>query len=407
MKPGDIDGILESFLKDFKKDTQSNEVKDVLLSYSPLEWENWLNDIINHGIGYPISSISPIGDVIVDMPDYLRANQISTSNYELAIGNFISKVFYENPEDILLLERLLNTYIALSGYSSNEILLKILRLPTYTYKKGEHNFLKTLVLLALSKSSKLVSEEKDEIYDYLVLHGINEMIHEPYFYSTALRFCYLQISLKKFFEFLTILLSKFDKSKDDKLKEIIVPLLRDKIEEIYSEKLQSFYSDLFDWLLCIASPDSNIGIESNKMTKHLVLSIAETVKSGEIDELELTKQDMTIGTYKPIYSVLFLLSILIHEDISPTKIFDEPEIIIFVINNIVANNSHNEKLLFDLFKHNLNFVLSTKMRFLDSLTKIYPLNIDLDTYQVLLYSKRMNYSNSKKSIKYELNLQNT
>lgn len=259
MNTEDFTGIIKGFLNDLEKESQTEDVKVILNSYSQNDWENWLTDIIYHGIGYPINSLSPIGDVILDMTDYLRANLISSSNYELAISSYISKTYFENPENTVLLERLLNTYIALTGFSANEIIIQILTLPNYTFRKGQHNFIKTLALLALSKSSKLTSEKqevdyKKDIINYIALKGIDEMRHDPYFYSTALRFSYLQISSKFFFVFLSLLLSKLESFEDNNLKKTIKYLLISKIEELYYEKLPTFFSDLLDWIITSSNP---------------------------------------------------------------------------------------------------------------------------------------------------------
>lgn len=411
MKPEDINEIIDGFLKGRDNDSQAEKVEVIFNSYSQVDWENWLTDIIYHGIGYPISSLSPMGDVILDIPDYLRANMISTSNYELAISSFISKTYFENPENIVLLERLLNTYIALSGYSANDTLIQILTLPTYTLKKGKYNFIKTLTLLALSKSSKLNIEKqevdfKKEIINYIVLRGINEMRHDPYFYSTALRFSYIQISSKFFFIFLSLLLSRVELFQDENFKENIKHLLISKIEELFSEKLPSFHSDLLDWLLTLSNPTvKSFGFESNNLASQLVTGIALQMKAEKLGIDELSENELTFDTYKPIYSVLFVLSLLTDQDISPTKIFEDPEIICYVINNIVNDVTENEIILQYLFKSHIDFVLNTKIRILPELKKVFRINIDVDKLSQMLFSKRKPFIISKASIINELNLQ--
>lgn len=294
----DSTGIIKGFLNDLEKESQIEDVKVILNSYSQNDWENWLTDIIYHGIGYPINSLSPIGDVILDMTDYLRANLISSSNYELAISSYISKTYFENPENTVLLERLLNTYIALTGFSANEIIIQILTLPNYTFRKGQNNFIKTLALLALSKSSKLTSEKqevdyKKDIINYIALKGIDEMRHDPYFYSTALRFSYLQISSKFFFVFLSLLLSKLESFEDNNLKKTIKYLLISKIEELYYEKLPTFFSDLLDWIITSSNPSGRyFKIASNNMALEFVCDIASLIKSGELGLLELKDKEM-------------------------------------------------------------------------------------------------------------------
>lgn len=294
----DFTGIIKGFLNDLEKESQTEDVKVILNSYSQNDWENWLTDIIYHGIGYPINSLSPIGDVILDMTDYLRANLISSSNYELAISSYISKTYFENPENTVLLERLLNTYIALTGFSANEIIIQILTLPNYTFRKGQNNFIKTLALLALSKSSKLTSEKqevdyKKDIINYIALKGIDEMRHDPYFYSTALRFSYLQISSKFFFVFLSLLLSKLESFEDNNLKKTIKYLLISKIEELYYEKLPTFFSDLLDWIITSSNPSGRyFKIASNNMALEFVCDIASLIKSGELGLLELKDKEM-------------------------------------------------------------------------------------------------------------------
>jgi len=393
-----IDNTLEEFLNELEADSPHEQIESVLASYTSQSWENWLNDIIQHGIGYPISNLSPVGDVIIDMPDLLRVNQISTAHYELAVGTLLSRTYYENPENILLLERLINAYVALSGYTANDILIKILTLPNYTNRAGANNYIKTIALLALSKSSKLEDKHKRDIISYIVLKGLDEMSRDPYFFSTTLRFCYIQISGNAFFSLLTIILIKVDQLADTNLKGVLQPLLLDKIEELYAGKFPSFYSDLFHWLISISGLGCYSKFESNVMTKHLLLGITGLIKSGDIEIQTLTIQELQIEIYKPVYSILFLLSILTEEDISPSKIFDDPEMLVYTINNIITDNHENEKLLFSLIKAHLNFVLNTQVRILPELNHLFQIKINTDELNTILIFPSQQYTSSKEAI---------
>ena len=73
----------------------------MIAKYSIIEWQNWITDIFEHGIAFPISKLSSEGDVLVDIIDFMKKSKISVFKYEEALSNRLSKEFYQNENEII------------------------------------------------------------------------------------------------------------------------------------------------------------------------------------------------------------------------------------------------------------------------------------------------------------------
>lgn len=385
---------------ELNKNSKEIDCAEIFRSYNTLHWENWIKDIINLKIAYPLSRLSADGDIIIDIVDYLRKNVISSQYYEEAISNLFIKEYHQNEENVLLIERLIRALISLSSYSANETLMKILFSKINSKKKGNISYIKTISLLALSKSAFLSTENIKEIYHYIVIQGFKEMKHDPYFYSTALRFCYLKISLKAFFETLTLILKDIDLTDTTSSKDDIIHLLVDKIEEIHYAKLHIFYTYFFSWLLTSHDQNQPNSFCLNPITVELLNKLGSLINKNLLD-LSFKNEDI-IEEVKYKNATEFLLSIIIEKDISPSKVFENP---LDLVTNLVfiTKSANNLSSLLNIIESKVSFITKTKMRLIPSIIEedhysneglIKIINF-LDKF---IYSPKSNIQSSKESI---------
>ena len=359
MDKKELDSMISKISKELLQNMEVTEVDEILKSYKTLDWEYWLKDIISLGIAYPISNLIPDGDIIIDIVNYLRKNIISTYFYEIAVSNILITEYHQNPQNVILLERLIDASISLSGSSANKILITILVSRINSLQKGKTSYIKTGALLALTKSTFLSDENKKEIYNYIVLQGLNQMRHDPYFYSTAMRFCYLQVSVDSFFNMLTMCLIEIEEISNQNIKESIEHLLIDKIEELHFAKLPVFYNNFYSWLITTQVPNHSSKLCSNSSSIKILNEIGELINKNSISLPQAHQDLMEEAKYED--AVVFLLSIAIEKDISIEGIFDIPKDLIKVL-LFITSQKKSAKNLFAILKSKANFISTTKMR---------------------------------------------
>lgn len=366
MDEKEINSMISKITDELNLSSEVSELNRILKSYETLDWENWLKDIISLGIAYPISNLIPDGDIIIDIVNYLRKNIISTYFYEKAVSNILITEYHQNPQNVILLERLIDASISLSGYSSKKILITILVSRINSNQKGKASYIKTGALLALTKSTFLSDENKKEIYNYIILQGLNQMRHDPYFYSTALRFCYLQVSVDSFFNMLTMCLIELEEISDKNVKESIEHLLIDKIEELHFAKLPVFYNNFYKWLISTQVPKHSSNLCSNSASIRILNEIGELINKNIISLPEAHQNLMEEAKYEN--AVVFLLSIAIERDVSILGIFEIPKDLIKVL-LFITSQKKNTKNLFAILKSKANFISATKMRLIPVLNE--------------------------------------
>jgi hypothetical protein len=231
----------------------SNSFKNILIQYSYIEWSNWIEDILNYGIAYPIYNITSNGDDIVEIINYFRTNDISSINYETAVINTIHSFSYDYSNPVNL-ERLLNALIIIRSNRSEAILVKIVTSRDNNHTFGKNEYIKTRALLALARAAENTDINKEIVFNYICMVGIKEMKHDPAFYGNVLRYCYLQFSIDKFYFVLELLLNELNPiSLKVENKSLLVAgysrELVDKLDELHFRDISRFYSTFCSWYI--------------------------------------------------------------------------------------------------------------------------------------------------------------
>ena len=269
---------------DSKLDKNMEELYEILRKFTSTDWANWLEDILVHGVAYPVSRFSSDGDVLLDMVDYLQKNDIPTIYYEEAISDIIGTIAFSY-SNLNFLESLLNSLIALGCKKSIPQLLRILQSGANTHQKGKYDYIKSLALLALARSPKLGKEEKHEIRNYVIMAGLFKMKHDPIFYSSALAFCYSHFSVADFFNMLTNILKvltsqKTENEQSNDLNLRYVSSIIEKIKELYLRRIASFYSSITNWLLVsFSNNDSKKSLIGNELFTEILVKIGGLFQS--------------------------------------------------------------------------------------------------------------------------------
>lgn len=401
----EFDSIISKLKNELLNEYKEADIKEILMSYNNVDWENWLQDILNLGIAYPVSKVSSDGDVIIDIIGYLRSNNISTKYYERAITDILTEEYHQNPEGINTQERLINALISLSSTNANEILLNILFSRINSHKKGRDSYIKTLALIALTQSPNLNDNQKTSVFNFIVLQGFKEMKHDPYFYSNSLRFCYLKISVKSFYELLTLLIHELDSFEDKKIKKSIIYLIVDKIEDLHFTHLQIFFSSLFKWFIKTQNPVYSNSLNNNECNLLILKQVASLLKSDILNIPLIKGGIIDENLYKD--SLEFFLSILLDDDITSKQLLDEPLELLQLLKFITKKTDYCSVLV-NLIKQHENFVMSTKMRLIPLLIEDLenPVTNLLDVSKILdeiSYSTESSMESSKRSISKYLN----
>jgi len=290
-------------INEIDNDKSYRDILILIRNYNSQNWSDWLEDIMNYGVAFPISEISSDGDVIVDLVDFLRSNKISTHQYEDAIASIIDQFAFLNPNPIFL-ERLINALISLRGQKTNTTLLKILTSRDNNHMLGKFDNIKSIALLALARSSGIENSIKQSAYNYIRMVGLKELKHDPSFYGNALRFSYLQISVESFFKDLSIIIRKLndDNPYFEKLVERYVSVIVDKLQEVHFRKISFFYSSFCKWYIKSVLPlnENRLFILISKKITFLINGkpyLDELYKYGsDLSELISYKKDEFIET---------------------------------------------------------------------------------------------------------------
>lgn len=367
MSEDELNSIIENLSRRLLNNDENHDENRILLSYKEKDWEKWIIDILEIKIAYPISRISSNGDVLSDMVFYLREHNITTRYYEKSISHRFMQEYYQNPNNIFLLERLIDVLVHLCGDTANKSLIELLSSKINSSHKGKNSYLKTNALLALSKSYLIDSTYKENILNYIILQGLHEMKHDPYFYSTCLRFCYYQITTRSFFNLLTIIINEIDKWENNHLvKDNILHLLIDKIDELFYHKTSIFYSNLFTWVLDNNNPDDLNSLYHNKYYKRFTSILTTLIEMNSFPLQGPKNIKLNEIYYKD--SVEILLSILANQDISPSKHLKNPEYLIEIF-SFIGENSINSHNLIEIMRHESKYVVSVSIRLIPEIIK--------------------------------------
>ena len=72
-------------------ENSKESILEVLRNYTVEDFTNWIDDILTHGVAYPIYTLSSDGDIIVELPHWLKREKIATTNFELAVLEHLKK----------------------------------------------------------------------------------------------------------------------------------------------------------------------------------------------------------------------------------------------------------------------------------------------------------------------------
>lgn len=373
---------------------ENKDIKTIFRNFNTNDWKNWLEDILTHGIAYPISNFSGGGDVVVDMVDYLNKNDIPTFKYEEALSEILSSIAFSF-SNVEFLESILNALITVGGNKSNSILLKILQSRKNNYQKGKYDYIKSLSLLALARSSNLQTHDKKEVLSYLLLVGFKEMIHDPSFYSFALRFTYLHYTVKNFFQLLTIIINTLNNEistvgKPTPDKEIIVSSILELIEELHYRKPSNFFSEIVNWIMfCYTDNDFHKTLKDNKLFKEVLCKINELSVNKYIGGFKHDYLNTVSDEQEFSHAFSFILDVLFEQKYSGFSIDENLHINAFLLNK---DMSLSEKFLRNvLIQHNnyacRNFDYFPTVAF-DILNHDYTINVIsklVEIYDEILY----------------------
>ncbi len=324
---------------------KSNNPLQILHDFNVEKWSDWLEDILNYNVAYPISQISTEGDVIVDIVDYLRTNNLSVHNYEEAVGIIVNQFSFSNSNSVFL-ERLINVLISIRGYKTDSILLKILTSRDNNYQKGSFDFLKSIALLALARSSGINDTTQSNAYNYLKMVGLKEMKHDPSFYGNALRFSYLQYSVNHFFEDMDTIIrildpQVFENQDYQGLNSRYALVILDKLEEVHYRYIGTFYSSFCKWFMEVGSSNSKNSLQGNPLFKLISENFMDLINSKTfIEEVHnISSSKITIQKEekeafiedKYAMSLRFLLNFTQERDDLNLSLDETTEVIAFLI----------------------------------------------------------------------------
>ncbi len=238
---------------DKSEEVDVGESIDVLKNYSTQDWNDWIQDILNYDIAYPISRVGDGEDVLSDIVPYLKDNHISLYPYESALSIAVQQYNSQGHEAFLI--RLVRATREISGIRSKNILMEILFNAnnwSYLYKE---DYVKTEALGALCRSGLLEEQEKEAIDKYLHDTGYELMSFDHEFLGYALRFAYRHLGLGAFFIHFDLIASQpIHQTKRH------VSTLANLLWECHQNHRPFFYQYLHQWLLDRAAQFSDIDL---------------------------------------------------------------------------------------------------------------------------------------------------
>ncbi len=261
----------------------SFNVIDILREFSSQNWRDWLEDIMNYGIAFPVSQITSDGDILTDVIDFLRTHNISVYHYETGVSNFVNQLSISNTNPTFL-ERLINILIIIKGQKAEFTLTKILTSRDNNFLIGKYDYIKSLALLALARSSALNESTKLKAHNYLIIIGLKEMKHDPSFYANALRLSYLQFSLKSFFKDLEIIIEILNPDRTEnheyatQLDRYVIVLV-DILEEVHYRDIATFYSTFCNWYIDCITSKGQYSLIGNKLFEQTSIQITNLINS--------------------------------------------------------------------------------------------------------------------------------
>ncbi len=231
--------------------SNSNSIKEAFSAYSIEDWHNWIDDILSHGIAYPISTLSPLGDVLSDICEYLSQNEIPGEKYDLAINEKLDQeisLTQMSEQDLFNIERLLDVIIIRKSNSGREIIKKLFQKKEICNSRGRNDFIVNKVFQVLSKHD-LEQPEIRMVFETSTLVYLPSFIGEPSFVGNFLRFVRIKYEIHKFFEVLSIVIEKISNLPSQELMDKrMVTVIVDKLIEVHYYTPDKFYSSLYLWV---------------------------------------------------------------------------------------------------------------------------------------------------------------
>jgi hypothetical protein len=236
------------------------ELSEILKSYSANNWEDWIDDIVHFQLAYPISNISGEKDDLAEIVTILQRLNLSTKYYEVALADTLNKLLPIR-ENAVLIERILNVLLVIKSSKSKEYVLKLFFQDKYNSLQGKEGFLISKALNVLSRFT-LNDEEKSRINERII--GLGNIIgifkNDVHFITNYLRFVRLHIDEKSFYNSISLIIPKCSKlTLDD--------VLMDATYELYFDKKEYFYKNMFQWIVNDYSRLSDSKIYHNILRK--------------------------------------------------------------------------------------------------------------------------------------------
>ncbi|MEO8965672.1 MAG: hypothetical protein ABI370_13490, partial [Gammaproteobacteria bacterium] len=273
-----------------KQFTSTIKDSDIVREFNVENWLDWLDDVLIHKVAYPFYNLSPDGDVIVEVVNYLRNNSIPLSFYERALTICVSQRI--NPfSNVSQLERLIDALSSVKGIKSVPLLIKIIKDRSISHLKGNNGFIISTALNSIARASSLSDTEKSDIQNHVCLHGLKDMGFDPAYVGNFLRFSYLHYDNVHFFESLNVILAlaNSDSSTEDDLllRARLITVLTDKFDEVHYRSISTFYSSFFNWFI-----KNCFFLKSNDLFDSLISNLCELMMDedslGSFDEVKFS-----------------------------------------------------------------------------------------------------------------------
>jgi hypothetical protein len=283
---------------------QNNDIISVLKDFSVENWNSWIEDILKKNVAFPISNLSPDGDVLKEMLIYIERENVSSAKYKEAIYVVLKK-HYDFKFDTLIVERLLEVAIVTKDAMFKDIYKSIFFNKEINDTKGKFDYLNSKSLQGLSRIV-LSEEEKREIYEFGLLVWINKNISIPSLVGNFLRFVRLQLKSETFFNVFSYVIIEQDSSINQQIQRKMASVLIDKIRELHFYNTANFYSSLFHWFIK----------DYTKIKSSIIFKIiAEKIDSLFMQKPFVDQINITISEEAEFgQAVLFITGLLLNEN---------------------------------------------------------------------------------------------
>lgn len=330
----------------------TDKVLDFIKNAKVSDWERWIQNIVRHNLAYPLSDLSANGDVLTEVIKLMRRTGVSVFNYEVALSKSFEKEYRQNVNNFTLQERYLMGLIQLSASSCKGVLIDVVYSRINFKSKGKFSYVKTLALLCLSRCPVLNEEESRDLFSYIQSHGLYEMRHDNYFYSTSLRFVYRQISINSFFVLLQQIVVLREESMDD-IDDVFLHLILDKIDELIFKKPGVINKYLVDWVK-VYSENDKFNFDQKSFGFNLLSKVGDLYLDEDFN-IDL-KNGQSAKSLNFLRLIKFYLSLILKRDISGEEnlLNDAYKLIDLLL--FVAEDRGEINFEINLIEHNVSYV---------------------------------------------------